>query len=221
MLKILAVIGWILLALLVLIVWVILVPRSIFVEYTQAAGPVIKVKVFLFKIQVYPFNLPFGKKHKDKPKKAETQKEKPAGDKQTEKTKKGFDIADRLPKGMELAKTVLSAVKGVGRILLKGISIKDVSFTVPVTGKDAYDVQKKYGNITSLFYTFSIFMQKYVKLYYKKPIFVADFANLYTNSTYFYCKIQASPCIILSAGWYLLGIYRKLDKQNKTLSKEK
>ena len=221
MLKILAVIGCILLCLIALVLWVIIVPRAVFVEYTENAGVAVKVRIFLFKIKVYPLNLPFGKKDKDKPKKEKTEKSaQPQGDKPNQ-NKKSFTLGEKLPKGMELVKTVLSAVKGVGRILLKGIAIKDVAFTVPISGKNAYDTQKLYGKVTSAFYTFSIFLQKYVRLNIKKPIFVADFADMYSHSTYFYCKIVASPSIILSSGWYLFKIYKNLDKQNNKPLKEK
>ena len=66
MLNMLAVLGWIVLALLVLIVWVILVPRSVFVEYTKADGITVKVRIAFFKMKVYPLNLPFKKKEKEK-----------------------------------------------------------------------------------------------------------------------------------------------------------
>ena len=217
MLKILAVIGMVLLILLLLIVWFILVPRSVFVEYTKQGGVTVKVRLFGFKIKVYPFSLPFAKKDKPKkPKQKKAKQQKPA-----QKKQKSFDIKEKLPQGMELVKTVLSAVKGVGRILLKGIAIKDVSFTLPIAGKYAYATQKQYAEITTAIYGFSVFLQKYVKFSYKSPIFIADFANLYKDSTYFYCKIQASPSIMLSAGWYLFKIYKNLDKENKNLTEEK
>ena len=217
MLKILAVIGMVLLVLLLLIVWFILVPRSVFVEYTKAGGVTVKVRLFVFKVKVYPFSLSFAKKDKpEKAKQKKTKQQKPA-----QKTQKSFDIKEKLPQGMEFVKTVLSAVKGVGSILLKGIAVKDVSFTLPIAGKDAYATQKQYAEITTAFYGFSVFLQKYVKFSCKSPIFIADFANLYKDSTYFYCKIQASPSIMLSAGWYLFKIYKNLDKENKNLTEEK
>ena len=106
-------------------------------------------------------------------------------------------------------------------ILLKGISIKDVSFTVPISAKDAHETQKQYGIVTSAFYSLNVFLQKYVKIFYKNPVFVADFANLYKDSTYFYCKIQASPSIILMVGWYLFRAYRRLIKNNKETNTDK
>ena len=75
MLKILAVIGWILLALLILLVWVIIVPRSVYVEYSKLNELTVRVRVFLFKIKVYPLNLPFKKKEKAKRKDEKAQGE--------------------------------------------------------------------------------------------------------------------------------------------------
>ena len=223
MLKILAVIGWILLALLILILWILIVPRSVYVEYSKVHDLTVKVRVFLFKIKVYPFSLPFKKKtdkaeKKKKPKKAKKSQQEQEQQGQKKKSQLA-QLTENLPKGMELVKEVLSTVKGVMAILLRGLYIKDVSFTLPVKGKDAYDTQKQYGIITNTFYSFNIFLQKYVKIFYKKPVFVADFANLYDDSIYFYCKIQASPSIILMIGWYLFRTYRRLTKNKPVKEK--
>ena len=231
MLDVLAVIGWILLGLLVLLLWVIIVPRSVFVEYTNAASLVVKVRVFLFKIKVYP--LPKFLTNRDKPKKKDKKQKKTAkkkaggkkqqsGDTAKKEEKSGFKkFMSDMPKGFELVKEAVSTVKGVMAILLKGIYIKDVSFTVPVNAGDAHETQKQYGIITSAFYSLNIFLQKYVKIFYKKPVFVADFANLYKDSTYFYCKIQASPSIILLVGWYLFKTYRRLTKNKPEIKPDK
>ena len=225
MLKILAVIGWILLVLVVLLLWVIIVPRSVFVEYTNNTSLVVKVRIFLFKIKVYP--LPKFLSNKDKKeksakkKKTDAQKTASADTAKEEKPSAFKKFMADMPKGFELVKEVLSAVKGVMAILLKGISIKDVSFTVPISAKDAHETQKQYGIVTSAFYSLNVFLQKYVKIFYKKPMFVADFANLYKDSTYFYCKIQASPSIILSVGWYLFKTYRRLTKNKPEIKPDK
>lgn len=217
MLKILAVTGWILLALLILLVWVIIVPRSVYVEYSNVYGLIVKVRVFLFKIKVYPFNLPFGRKKKGE--KTEKARQTDSVNPQQKKKSPLQQLTENLPKGMELVKEVLSAVKGVGAMLLKGVRIKDTSFTLPIYSGDAYETQKQYGLITNAFYSFNIFLQKYVKISYKSPVFIADFANLYSDSTYFYCKIQASPSIIIMICWYLIKIYRRLTKNKPVKEK--
>ena len=225
MLKILAVIGWILLVLVVLLLWVIIVPRSVFVEYTNNTSLVVKIRIFLFKIKVYPlpkFLSTKDKKEKSvKKKKTDADKTASADTAKAEKPSAFKKFMADMPKGFELVKEVLSAVKGVMAILLKGVSIKDVSFTVPVSAKDAHETQKQYGIVTSAFYSLNVFLQKYVKIFYKNPVFVADFANLYKDSTYFYCKIQASPSIILVVGWYLFKTYRRLTKNKPETKPEK
>ena len=220
MLKILTVTGWILLALVILLLWVIIVPRSIYVEYSKLHELTVKVRVFLFKIKVYPLNLPFKKKDGKKKGKAENTRgtQQPQQPQQKKKSQLQQLMQD-LPKGMELVKEVLGAVKGVTAILLKGIRIKDASFTLPVYAGDAHETQKQYGIVTNAFYSFNIFLQKYVKIFWKSPVFIADFANLYSDSLYFYCKIQASPSIILVAGWYLLKTYRRLTKNKPVKEK--
>ena len=217
MLKILTVTGWILLALVILLLWVIIVPRSIYVEYSKLHELTVKVRVFLFKIKVYPLNLPFKEKDRkkgDKPKNGQDTQQP-----QQKKKSQLQQLMQDLPKGMELVKEVLGAVKGVTAILLKGIRIKDASFTLPVYAGDAHETQKQYGIVTNAFYSFNIFLQKYVKIFWKSPVFIADFANLYSDSLYFYCKIQASPSIILVAGWYLLKTYRRLTKNKPVKEK--
>ncbi len=220
MLKILTVTGWILLALVILLLWVIIVPRSIYVEYSKLHELTVKVRVFLFKIKVYPLNFPFKKKDGKKKGKAENTRgtQQPPQPQQKKKSQLQQLMQD-LPKGMELVKEVLGAVKGVTAILLKGIRIKDASFTLPVYAGDAHETQKQYGIVTNAFYSFNIFLQKYVKIFWKSPVFIADFANLYSDSLYFYCKIQASPSIILVAGWYLLKTYRRLTKNKPVKEK--
>ncbi len=214
MLKILAVLGWIFLILIALVLWVVIIPRSFFVQYTEKNGLEVKVRIFAFKIKIYPIPSVFKKSEKTK----SSPKTKQAAETKKEKAKQPSALKsfmEDMPSGLELVKEVLAAVKGVAAILLKGIYIKDVSFTVPIYSIDAYETQKQYGIITNSFYTFNIFLQKYVNIFYKKPVFIADFANLYSESTYFYCKVQASPIIILSAGWFLVKTYLRITKNKK------
>lgn len=265
MLKFLAVLGWIILAILILVIWFILVPRTIYIEYTQEKSIVVKIRLFLFKIKVYPISFSFGKiektkKVKVKSKTEQTQtknktqeqtytqvKTQSKNQKQSEvytqkktqphtstqtkiesKTKKSEskpknkfkETVEYILNNKSIIKDVFATVKGALKILFNGIKIKDVSFIVPVCADDAHDVQKKYAAFTTAFYSLNIFLQKYIKIYYKSPIFIADFANIYEDKDYFYCKIQASPSIIIILGWYLFKQYNQIMSTNKSL-KEK
>ncbi len=265
MLKILAVLGWIILAILILVIWFILVPRDVYIEYTQKKSLVVKVRLFLFKIKVYPISFSFKKKEKRKNIKVKSNTEKDTIHKETpsqtqnytqvknqqqnktksevcthkktqtttqtkteteikksnSKAKNKFkEITEYILNNKSLIREVFSTVKGALKILLNGIKIKDVSFIIPICAEDAHDVQKKYAAFTTSFYSLNIFLQKYVKIYYKSPIFIADFANIYEDKDYFYCKIQASPSIIIILGWYLFKQYNQIMSTNKSL-KEK
>ncbi len=193
--------------LLLLVLWVILVPRHFWVEYCKTDGLIVQVNLAFFKITLFPLPSFIKKEKKKKETQAEKEKEKPADDGKTEKDKK----QPQLPQfSFRLARDILSAAKGVMKRVLKAIKFSHVSFTVPVYGGRPEETQKKYAGITSAFYTFNIFLQQIVQVYYEKPIFIADFANLHTNSLYFYCKISASPVMLLAAAVFAFRQYRKI-----------
>ena len=193
--------------LLLLVLWVILVPRHFWVEYCKTDGLIVQVNLAFFKITLFPLPSFIKKEKKKKEMRSEKEKEKPTDDGKTEKDKK----QPQLPQfSFRLARDILSAAKGVMKRVLKAIKFSHVSFTVPVYGGRPEETQKKYAGITSAFYTFNIFLQQIVQVYYEKPIFIADFANLHTNSLYFYCKISASPVMLLAAAVFAFRQYRKI-----------
>lgn len=260
---ILLIIGYILLALIILLAWIIIVPRSVYVEYESEKGITVKIRIFIFKISLYPnkfiaklmgfdtydpqegtngtedendekstmeliekdINLTGQQPPQNIKEQAQstmsakkTQQEKTTKQKmdKTQKTEKvSKDYLEGLSQGFQLVKEILAAVKGVFKILLRGIKFKDVCFTLPINGQDAYETQQAYGKMTNAFYVFNTFLQRYVRIYYKNPVFIPDFADIYKNNAYFYCKIQASPSIIIVVGWYLFKTYQKIIKAGK------
>ena len=138
---------------------------------------------------------------KEKVKKEKTSAESPLGD---------IDFS------FGLIKQVVSSAKGIMKRILKAIKFRDVSFTIPIYDEDVLTTQRKYAAVTSSFYTLSIFLQKHLQLYYKSPVFVADFANQHADSLYFYCKISASPILLIVAAFYAYKQYKIIIKNNKT-----
>lgn len=193
--------------LLLLVLWVILVPRHFWVEYCKTDGLIVQVNLAFFKITLFP--LPsFIKKGKEEKKPREQEEEEISAE--DGKTKKDKKLPQFPEFSFRLVKDILSAAKGVMKRVLKAIKFSRVSFTVPVYGGRPEETQKKYAGITSAFYTFNIFLQQFVQIYYEKPIFIADFANLHSNSLYFYCKISASPVMLLAAAIFAFRQYRKI-----------
>lgn len=207
MIDFLRILGYILIGVSALIIWVIIIPRSIYLEYYDKAGFTVKLRVFIFKVKVYPFpniNIKFPKKKK-KAVVSDTEQKPKNSHKNTFK-----QIVELIPFIKENLPFILQTAKGFVLRMLNAVSIKDVSFTVPIEEADPYQTQKKYSVITTSFYGINVILQKYIKISYKNPMFVADFAGLHRDSSYFYCKIQANLCIILTAGLYLFNQYRKL-----------
>ncbi|MBQ3008968.1 MAG: hypothetical protein IJD80_05200 [Oscillospiraceae bacterium] len=203
--KILIVLGWILLALLLLLMWVIFVPRHFWVEYSARDGLIAHMNIAWFRLRLYP--LPdFIEKKTDK------KEDKPAAEKTQEESKK---ITDDLQFSFDLVKQVVSAAKGIMKRVLRAIKFRDVSFTIPVYAGDIHKTQKAYGAATSAFYSLSVFLQKHLQLYYKSPVFIADFANQYSGAIYFYSKITTSPVLLLVAAFYAYRQYTTIMENNK------
>ncbi len=222
LIKILSVLGILLLAVFLLALWIILVPRHFWVEWCKQDGPAVKMNIGPFKIGLYPPPEFFRKKEKASREKKDAdkqQKEHPMQDKQetgtpvkgaTPRDKVKFNPLDDIQLSMQLLKDIVSAARGIMAKILKAIKFRDVSFTVPVHHRDVHKTQKQYGIITNSFYGLAVFLQKHMQITFKSPIFVADFAGTYGDSTYFYCQITASPVLLLAAGWYAYTQYKTI-----------
>ncbi len=215
--KILSVIGIILLILLLLVLWLILMPRHFWVEYSKRDGLTAQVNIGLWRFTLYPVPPFLQKKAMEKEKRQA--KEKPA-DAGQEKPNPLDDIRF----SFDLVKQIVSSAKGIMKKVFRAIKFRDVSFTVPIHGKDIHTTQKMYGAVTNAFYSLSIFLQKYIQVYFKSPVFVADFAGNYSDAVYFYSKITASPVLLLVAAYYaytqytlIINNYKKADAPQKEI----
>ena len=94
---------------------------------------------------------------------------------------------------------------------------------MPIHKEDAFETRQAYGKATTAFYTLSAFLQMYVNISFKSPIFVADFADKYGQSVYFYGQITASPVLLLAAALYGFKRYKTILENNKKadIAKEK
>lgn len=210
LIKILSVLGRILLAVFLLVLWIVLVPRHFWVEYSKHDGPTVKMNIGPFKIGLYP--LPSAGKKKTEGQKTDTNKKDPPQEKQK------FNPLDDIQLSMQLVKDVVSAAKGIMAKILSSIKFCDVSFTLPIHNNDVYKTQKMYGLVTNSFYSLAVFLQKHMQITFKSPIFVADFAGTYKDSTYFYTQITASPVLLLLAAWYAYTQYNEITTNHKKAS---
>lgn len=241
MLKILQAVGILLGVILLLVLWVIVMPRHFWVEYSKADGPLVKMNIGPFKLRLFPLPDFIQKKmaekqggaqkdKKEKPQKKEKPREKTVAGggktqsprqrpqkkqpEQPQEEEKKNPFAD-IQFSLDLVKQVVAAAKGIMAKIFKAIKFRDVSFTVPIHSADAMKTQQTYGIVTNSFYTLAVFLQKHLQITFKSPIFVADFADSYKDSIYFYCQITASPVLLLAAGWFAYGQYNQIMENNK------
>ena len=213
-LKILSVLGIIMAVLLLILLWIILMPRHFWVEYSKPESLMVKMNIGPFKISLLP--LPgFVQKKLDSKNQKDKAQEKPQRNTKAEQPKEKTNPLGDIQFSFDLVKQVVTAAKGIMARIFKAIKFRDLSFTVPIHGNDALKTQQAYGIITNSFYTLSVFLQKHLQITFKSPIFVADFADRYKDSVYFYCQITASPVLLLVAGWFAFNQYNLIVENNK------
>ena len=230
MMKFFLILLYILLFVLALVLWIIICPRSFWIEFDKKDSLVVKMRIFLFKIRLFPlpsFLVKKGEKSAEAAAKDAEKAAKKAAKKEAAQSKKAADRREE--RGGPLADIQFSfglikqALEAVGRIMkriLHSFKIRDVSFTIPVYDEDPHKLQKKFANITSAFYSLNTCLEQVFRLTYKAPQFVPDFAGRYSDSLYFYCQITASPFLLVVRGLYALRQYLKIKKENKKVIKE-
>ena len=222
--KILSVIGIVFLMLLIIALWLILTPRHFWAEYSKRDGLIVQVNIAFFRFTLYPvpefLRKLFVKKKSDDKRNASE-----AGRSENNGMENGTEspFAD-IQVSFELVRQTVSSAKGIMRRVFRAIKFRDVSFTVPLHSKDVHTTQKLYATVTNSFYSLSVFLQKHIQIYFKSPVFVADFAGRYSDAVYFYSKITASPVLLLVAAYYaytqyqmIITNYKKADATQKEI----
>ncbi len=203
--EILKIMGILLGVLLVLLLWLILVPRNIWVEYSKKEELSVKMNIAFLKAKVYPFPKFMNKKE------TETKEEKRSQQPKEENT----NILKELDFSFDLIKQVISSAKGTVKKIFAALKFRDVSFTLPVYMGDILTTQQAHGMISNSFYALSIFLQSNIDITFKSPIIIADFADSYSDALYFYTKITASPILLLTGGYYAYTQYKLITENYK------
>ncbi|MDK2813337.1 MAG: hypothetical protein PWQ08_592 [Clostridiales bacterium] len=165
-----------LLLLLFLPVWVMVGLR-----YDQLT---IRVRVLFLTFTVFPMKEKPQKEKKPAPKK-EPQKEEPRS------PGKRFELSFS-----KLVQLVGDAA-GIFKMMLGALKVRDISITLPLNGRDAADTALFYGKFSAWFYSGIAVLQNAIDLQFDSIELIPDFAgeNKYRRS--FYCKIGATPFIML------------------------
>lgn len=211
MLLIFKIIGYLLLAVLLLLAWIILVPRNFRVEYCKQDGLSVKMYIGFFKVNIVPLPC-FLQKDSDV---KNTHTDESNNAQQEKKQNSASNLIKNIEFSSDVIKQILYAANGTVKRILKSLKFRDVSFTLPICGDDAYQIQQAYGKITAIFYTLNTVLQQFLQITYKSPVFVADFSGKHKDSTYFYCKITAVPVLLLAAGIYAFKNFRIILNSSK------
>ena len=165
-----------LLLLLFLPVWVIVGLR-----YDQLT---IRVRVLFLTFTVFPMKEKPEKEKKPAPK-TEQKEEEPRS------PSKRFELS--FSKLVQLAGDAV----GIFKMMLGALKVRDISVTLPLHGQDAADTALFYGKFSAWFYGGIAVLQNAMDLQFESIELIPDFMgeNKYRRS--FYCKIGATPFIML------------------------
>ena len=144
----------------------------------------IRVRVLFLTFTVFPL--------KEKP-----QKEKKPAPKAEEKKEEPRSPGKRFELGFSKMVQLAGDAAGIFKLLLGALKVRDISLTLPLNGRDAADTALFYGKFSAWFYSGIAVLQNAMDLQFDSIELIPDFAgeNKYRRS--FYCKIGATPFIML------------------------
>ncbi|MEG1011104.1 MAG: DUF2953 domain-containing protein [Ruthenibacterium sp.] len=151
------------------------------------ASITVKLRVLFFTFTLLPI--------KEKPDKPQEQPPQAAPVPQAEKPKKKA-------KSITL-ETILGIVSTAGaamRIVMRGLWFTGIRIVWPVQGDTPADTAIAYGKTQAYFGGVVAALRNFLNLRFQKVNLIADFNGEYTDKTYFYCKIGATPAIMVVAG---------------------
>ena len=205
----LKVLGWVLLALLALLVLALLLPVGLILEvdYDRFTA---KVRAFGLTFRLYPRKPRKEKKRRQRYEPQHLRKTEEAAPEAPQETDTPeADGAHRhMPKLSQLADIAATAGK-LARAFLRIIRISDVQLVLPVHHEDAAQTAIEYGRVHAALGGILGVLQNCFEIRLKKVEIIPDFMGDSKYRRYFYCKIGATPFIILSTALYVLWRMRK------------
>ena len=206
-LTVLAVLGWTLLALLVLAVLAFALPAWVLVDWRGGAWT-LRARVLCVTVRLYPRP---ARKKREKTKKKRTEPAGPAAEKPPEAQQAPQEKAApagkppkkkrrRLPLG-KIADSLRTA-GGFMRRVLRFVRVGDIELTLPVHDEDAALTAIRYGRVQASLGALTGVLRNLVRLDFKHVNIFADFDGVCENQASFSCKIGAPPAIIaIAAVW--------------------
>ena len=91
---------------------------------------------------------------------------------------------------------------GIMRLVFRVIRVRDVQLVLPVHDEDAAQTAIQYGQVQAWLGGIFGTLQNFLDFRLKQVDIIPDFAGSYKYRRYFYCKIMATPFIMMVAAIY-------------------
>lgn len=205
---ILAAAGWVLLALLAVLLLLLFTPVRVEVE-VKYDKPFVRVKVLCFSFRLWPL-----KEKKEKPAPEHLAKDEPAAPPQQEDgpaagegdgpAKPPADKAKARKKGLRLSDLteLVSTAGWLMKIVFRVIKFRDIKVVLPVHREDAAETAIAFGRTQAYLGTALGALQNFLDLQFKQVDIIPDFTGSSKYRRYFSCKIVATPFIMVAAAVY-------------------
>ena len=190
----LSVLGWILLALLALLLLALVLPVCAQIEYREGSLSV-QARVFGLPFKIYPF-AQNGKTRRPKKKKPEKTAQNPKSPKKKKKKAPGM--------GFEDIANLLGAAGTFVRRMYRMIHITDVILIVPIHGEDAAQTALACGKTEAWLSSMAALLQNYFDLRIVQIRVLPDFTNEITAGIYLSCAVGVRPIVLAAAGVHAL-----------------
>ena len=214
----LSVLGWVLAVLLCLLLLALFTPARLVLELRYDAFCA-RLKVLCFTFTLYPrrqkpqAGAPGGEAGPAAPQKAGARPDggsgaqagQPQGQREPAE-KKAANKRRRLPSLDSLAQ-ICSAAGALMRAVLRAVHVRDVKAVWPVHCGDAAETAIRFGRTQAYVGSALGVLQNFVDLQLRQVDIIPDFTGEHKYRRYFYCKIQATPFIIVTTGvWALVKL---------------
>lgn len=189
---------WILCILGVLAALFFVFPVSVLLHYQDSAFTA-KLRIAFLTFKLYP-----RKAKKEKPNR------KKARDEEAAPKKESKAAPAEKPLSLEKISKIIAAASGGIKLLLRGLKISDIVIFYPIYYEDAADTAIAYGQTQAYLGGICGVLQNFIRFHFKKVDVFADFKNEFANRQSFYCKIGATPFIMVTAALY---IFKRLKSE--------
>lgn len=202
--------SWAALALLALAAALLVLPVRIEVQVKYDA-PTVRLQVLCFSFRLWPAGgKGKGQQEKDGP--AEQPPEQGAvqsASEQTDNTPQEGPAGREEPRrkkrrGVKLSDLtrIVTTAGGLMRLVFRVIRIREVKLVLPVHSEDAAQTAIQYGQVQAALGGVFGTLQNFLDIRLKQVDIIPDFAGTFKYRRFFYCKIMATPFIIMVAAAY-------------------